>query len=485
MPTDTAAAARPEPLSRRFWIVITVLVICELTCALEGNMVTVALTKLYGIYGDPLYVGWLATAYGLTAAATAAVFSRLGDIYGRRRLLILALACAAVGSLISYFGTNLNIVILGRAVQGASSAVLPLAFGILREVARDRRELNIGVGILGGTFSFSTGAGILIGGVIVDNAPWQAIFLVSAGVAFLSIALALAILPRSRGAGQSGRVDWIGGVSFVFPLSALLLSLNVGKAQGWNSPLLWALLVGGVAGLALWALYELRQKNPMIDLRLLGARQIAIGNMVICATALGPMIYPQVLMPLLQQPVWTGVGLGISATLAGLVKLPTNLTSSVMGVLSGYAAHRWSMRTVIIASTLANLLAWVLLLFFHDNVWWLVLAAVLLIAPAGTIMFGVAPGLIIEAAPPDQTSGATGMTSVMRAVAQAVGYQMIALCLASSMISNETGQKFPDETGYRLAFIYVTVCCVVSLALALMIPRRKAAVAELRPALAE
>jgi|KBSSwiStaDraftv2_1062776.scaffolds.fasta_scaffold20526_5 MFS family permease len=486
--TASATPATPPPArsgeGAHFWIVLASLVAAELTCALEGNMVTVALSKLYGLYGDPLHVTWLITAYALTSAATAAICSRLGDLYGRRKLLMIMLMFAAVGSLISAFGTSLNVIILGRAIQGASMAVLPLAFGILRETARNDRQLNIGVGVLGGTFSFSTGLGILLGGVIIDHLPWQNIFLASAGVAIGSLLLVWRVLAKDRPRKVTERLDLVGGVGFVFPITALLLSLNSGKAWGWDSPITWSLLIGGVAGLALWVVYELRVKNPLIDLRLFRTPQIAIANLVICSTAMGPMIYPQVLMPLLQQPVWTGVGLGITATMAGVIKLPTNLTSGVGAIVSGYVAQRFTMRRIVILAAAANLVAFVILMRWHDSVWYLVLAAVLLIAPAGTIMFGCAPGLIIDASPEDRTSVATGMTSVLRAIAQGVGSQLIALCLATSAVVNAAGAQFPDEQAYLTTFVYVAGCCAVSLLFAVMIPRPKPAVA-LTPALAE
>lgn len=465
-----SAAERPTA-SRRYWIIVTALVIAELTCALESNMLTVALAQLYGQYGDPVRVTWLITAYALTSASSAAICSRLGDIYGRRRMLLIMLLCAAVGSFISAFGPNLGVIILGRALQGASLAVLPLAFGILREAAPDKRRLDLGVGVLGGTFSFSTGLGIVLGGIIVDRAPWQNIFLVSGSVALVALVFGFFVLPKGKTRPAIGRLDLIGGVAFVFPIAALLLGLNLGRTQGWDSASAWGLVLGGVAGLVAWTLYELKIPNPMIDVRLLRKPQIAIVNAVIALAAMGPMIYPNVLMPLLQQPVWTGVGLGISATLAGLVKLPTNLTSGVGAIYSGYLAQKFTFRPVVVAATAVNLVAWVLLTINHGSVWLLVIAAVLMIAPAQTILFGCAPSLIMEVTPEDRTSEATGLSSVLRAVAMAVGSQFIAFALASSSITNAAGESYPDEHSYLVTFIVVTGFAFASFLAALMIPR--------------
>src|SRR5690606_29382715 len=98
--------------------------------------------------------------------------SRLGDLFGRRRVLLIMLGVAVIGSLISAFSANLTLITFGRVLQGASMAVLPLAFGILRENCPEK-QLNVGVGILGGTFSIGVGLGAILGGYIVDNAPWQ------------------------------------------------------------------------------------------------------------------------------------------------------------------------------------------------------------------------------------------------------------------------------------------------------------------------
>ena len=482
------ASARPiqEPPARtgegsRFWLVVATLVTAEMTSAMSTSMISVALAHLYGLYGDPVRVTWLITIYGLTSAATAAICSRLGDLYGRRRMLIIMLLVAAAGSLISAYGRDLNVVIAGRALQGCAMAVLPLAFGILRETARDKRQLDVGVGILGGTYSFSTGVSVVLGGVIIDRANWQDIFLVSAVVAMIALVMAWKILAKDRPRPAQGPLDLVGGIGVVFPIAALLLGLNNIKLQGWGAPLTLSLFAGGVVGLVAWTLYELRQKNPMIDVRLLKVPQIVIVNLVICFTSMGPLIYPQVLMPLLQQPVWTGVGMGITATMAGLIKLPTNVTSGATAIASGYLAQRYTFRPIIILATGATFFAWVLLTLEHNSIWLLVAAAVLVLAPAGTILFGCAPSLIIEATPEDRTSEATGLSSVLRALAMAVGSQVIAVTLSTSLVSNGAGAKFPDQKAYFATFAVVTGFALASFLFSLLIPRPRAAL-QLEPA---
>src|SRR6185295_1748129 len=110
---------------------------------------------------------------------------------------------------------------------------------------------------------------------------------------------------------------------------------------------------------------------------------------------MGPLSYPQVILPLLQQPTWTGIGLGISATMAGVLKLPTNLTSGIAGIGSGLLARKYSLRPAIIAATVANFVAFASLIFFHHSLWFVLAVCILMVSPGVTIMFSCAPGLII------------------------------------------------------------------------------------------
>lgn len=458
--------------SRRisFPLLLAILIGAEFATALETGMIYTALAKLYGIYGDPAHVTWLITAYSLSAAGGAVLFSRLGDIYGRARMFKMMLGCAAVGSTISALATDLDVIILGRLLQGVSMAILPLAFGILREHAADSRQLNFGVGLLGGTYSFSIGIGYFLSGVIVDNFDWQHIFSVSAVAATVMLVLAVAAL-HDRPRGQAvERIDWV-GASFIVPITALLLGLTFSRTMGWSSSLVIGLMVLGLVSLVLWARHELRHTNPLVDVRLLANPTIAIVNAAIFFTAMAPMIYPQVIMPLLQQPTWTGIGLGVSATVAGLLKLPTNASSGTAAIIVGVLARRYSMRPAVIAAAAANLCAFVALIFWQDSMWLIAALCVLLVAPASTVMFACAPGLIMEAAPADRTSEATGLSAVIRAIASAIGTQLLAFALASSAVTNSEGVSFPDERAYIVTFATIAGACLLSFIFALMIPR--------------
>src|SRR5689334_5529840 len=134
----------------KFGWILTVLVGAAIAEYFELSMVTVALPTFYTLFGSPAEVGWVLTAFALVGTASAAVAGRIGDVIGYRSVLIFALVTAAVGSLISATSNELWQLILGRAVQGMSGVVLPLAIGALRAAVAQPRRQQVGTAVIAG-----------------------------------------------------------------------------------------------------------------------------------------------------------------------------------------------------------------------------------------------------------------------------------------------------------------------------------------------
>ena len=145
--------------------IVIALVIAEVISAFEASMIYAALPTLMREFGDPAGVGWVLTAYLLVGSVSAGLASRLGDLFGRRRVVLALLACSASGSLISASSSGLGGLVCGRALQGMSAALLPLAIGIVREHLAAPR-VPVAVGWLTATATFSAGAGLLLGGLL-------------------------------------------------------------------------------------------------------------------------------------------------------------------------------------------------------------------------------------------------------------------------------------------------------------------------------
>ena len=455
---------------------LPVLVIAEITSSFEISMMYAALATLLREFGDPAGVGWVITAYLLVGSVSAALCSRLGDLFGRRRLALAMLACSFAGSLISLSSTSLAGLVAGRGLQGLSAALLPLAVGLVREHLPTAR-VPVAIGWIAAMASFSAGVGILLGGVLVDTLGWRWIFGFSAGHALLAWLLVAWKVPRDRprpGATRGVRdIDLLGGVLYAPAIAAVLWALSRLKAHGPGDPLTLALLLGGAFVLGVWARWEWRHPDPLIDVRRVGQRQVGLAMVLMLLFGLGTSQLMLVLMLLAQQPAWTGVGLGLTATLAGAIKLPSNFMGLVGAPWSGRIAARDGARRAALWGSLIISAGWLGLSAWHAEPWQLV-AGALVVTLGGSMLFAAVPNLIVEVAPAERTSEITGLSQVVRTVGSAVGTQGASLLLAAWTVSDaaHAPAAFPSAQAYLVTFAAITACAVAGAAAALVLPAR-------------
>lgn len=457
---------------------LAILIIAELVCSLESNMIYVALAEVYRETGDPVHTAWLITAFTLSAAGAAAICGRLGDIFGRQRLLSIMLAIALLGSVISALAPSLNYVILGRGLQGASMAILPLCYGILREQSPPDR-LAFGVGLIGGTYALGTGTGAMLGGFIVDRFHWQSIFIVSAALALVALMLAALLLPASKRYPVEGKIDILGGVLFVPAIAMILLALSFLKNTPWHDIKVSGLFAAGVILLIGWSIHELRLKNPLISVQLLRNRTIALADLAIFIAGVGPMMVTLVNVPLFQQaPSW-GVGFGLSAGFTGTLWFLFGIFTGGFTIGGGYLALRHGSRSIVLVGALASTLGWCAMMLGSSSLWVVMLASALLLNPGVSLIFAQVPALVIEAAPEERTSEATGLTQVVRSVGMAIGSLLVPFLLSRNMAPDPSGSgKFlPSGSGYFTAFVVLALCSLLVFLCILAVRRGVTAVA--------
>ena len=454
--------------------VLAALVLAEVVSAVEATMIFAALRVFYKEFGDPVAVGWAVSAFLLVAAASASVCARLGDMYGRRKLLLIVLVFACAGSLVSAFATGVAGVVIGRAIQGMAGAVMPLCFGLVREKLPPAR-VPFGIGVVSAAAFVSGGLAIFMGGVIIDHLHWHWIFYTGAATAVIAWFAVVAWVPKSTPASTREPVDILGAVLLVPGITALLLAMSQGKVWGWVDARTVSLLLGGGVVLAVWVWHELRTPAPLIDVRLLGQRQLALANLAVVLLALGAMQSGIVLSLLLQQPTWTGVGLGLSATLAGLVMAPPMMLAVFAGPGCGVLASRYGARTPALLACAALALGWVGLALAHVALPF-VAAVVVLQGVALAVAYAATPMLIVEVAPAERTSEVTGVSSVIRYLFNAVGSQVVAVLLARATVADpaQGPGQYPAPSAFVLVLWMISLLCLASFAVTWALPRRRA-----------
>jgi len=473
--THSSTVTSPGLSRGRAAAIVAALVVAEIATSFEASMIYAALASFYKAFRDPIAIGWLVTGFMLVASVSAGIFARLGDIYGRKRILVIALCLAFCGSVVSATATNLEWIIFGRALQGLTGATLPLCFGMVREYF-PTRSVPLNIGIVAASATAGGAFGLVIGGLLVDHGSWQLLFAASAFVAAAAVVAIAFVVPRSR-QFTPGRVDWIGGVLFAPGLCLLLYALGETGEHGWGAQQI-GMLALGLAVLLGWVIFEVKVDNPMIDLRMLLNRQIGLTVVILGLLGLGAMNMGQLIMVMLQQPIATGVGLGVSATLAGVLHAPGSVVGVIAGPLCGWYAGRRGSRGVIILATACAVTAWAGVTIAHDSIW-SVTVWMLLNSFAIGVALAAAPNLIVEAAPAARTSEATGLAQIARKITMASGAQILAIGLASSTVEVEGG-VFPTEDAYVISYLGVTALCVLAFLVALCLPRRASMVHDVR-----
>jgi MFS family permease len=454
----------------RLRLILVVLALTEINSAFDVGMVYGVVGSLMREFG-PTATGWILSSFLLVGAISAALGSRLGDIFGRRRIVMVMLTLAMTGSVINALSHDILGLIVGRSIQGVAAALLPLCIGLVREYFPGPRVPKA-IGWLAAIASFSAMLGIVVGGAMADNVGWRATFWLAAGHAAISLACVIVFLPPSRAFGIRGSFDWLGGVLFAPAIAALLLGLEFWKKAGASDPRFLACTALGSILMVVWVRGELRHPYPMLDVRQLGTRQLGLTMLLMALFGLGSSQLMLVLLLIAQQPVWTGIGLGLTATVAAWIKIPSGLSGLIGSPWSGHMAARSGARRAAIIGTVVTAVGWAAFALWHDSIAQLVLCS-LVCTIGGAAVYAAIPNLVVEVAPAERTSELNGMSHVFRTVGTAVGTQFVTLLLAteSAIAIDGTISKHPAPAAFMLAFVAINVLVLLQLAVTLALPR--------------
>lgn len=460
-------------VANRFWPIVITLMITDFIASLEASMIYGALPTISREYGDFAAVGWLVTAFVLVQAISAAIGGRLGDMLGRRFVLQAVLFLSAVGSLICALSDSLGLIVLGRCLQGISGAILPLSFGIIRETTTADRAA-FGVGMVVGAYSVSGAFGFVMGGYFADLGIWRAIFHITAAAPLVAMLAIFLFVPKGSADADAGHnIDYVGAFTLAPAVAGILLGFTHVRDSGFVSVPVLGFIGAGAALLGFWVWYELRHPAPLINLRRLKNIKICLAMAAFFVLGAGGLQMALILLALMQQPIWTGVGLGLAGAAAGLAKLPGNIAGVFAGPTGGKIAQRFGSRASALTGFSILVISWGMLLFDSSSFYW-VIGAGIGCNVGVTIVMVSAPTLIMEETPPNEVSEATGFAYLGRAIGMGVGTQIVSILLASSSVLDpSTGTAYPAAASFRYAIAMVLCLSVGGLLLIIAVPKRR------------
>jgi EmrB/QacA subfamily drug resistance transporter len=453
--------SRPHPTRS-----LLILGIAGLAFALGQTMLIPAFPDLiHELDTDPSGVAWTLTGYLVAAAVFTPIVGRLGDMFGKRRLLVVALAAFCAGSVVSALTDSLEVVVAGRVLQGVGGGIFPLCFGIIRDefpAARVARSIGLMSAIVG----IGGGLGLILGGLIVDNVSYHWIFWLGAIMAAVAVTSTWLFIPESP-QRTPGRVDVRGAIVLGAGLVMPLLAISQAHVWGWGSARTLGLVAAGLAVLAAWVQLQRRTPEPLADISTLARPAVLMTNLATLLVGFG-MFGSFVLIPqLVEAPVAAGYGFGLDASQAGLLMLPGALAMLLLGPVSGILGSRVGNKVPLAVGSLLAGLGLLLLAVEHGSQATILAFNLVLSAGIG-FAFAAMPNLIVDAVPATQTGEATGFNTLVRAVGASLGSQVMAAILAGSVVA---GSPLPTEHGYTTAFVLGAVVAAGAGVAAVLVPR--------------
>ncbi|MEU7721184.1 MFS transporter [Streptomyces tibetensis] len=414
---------------------------------------------------------WAVTATLLAAAVATPVVGRLGDMFGKRRLLLVSVVLLVSGSIVCALSDSLVPMIVGRTLQGLSAAVVPLGISIMRDVLPAER-LAGSTALMSASLGVGGALGLPAAAFIADHYDWHLLFWISAVLGLVALALVVMVVPESA-VRTGGSFDLLGSLGLSTALVSLLLAVSKGGDWGWTSGTTLGLFAGAAVVFLAWGWYELRTEQPLVDLRTTARRQVLFTNLASVALGFSMFAMSLVLPQILQLPEQTGYGLGRSMLAVGLILAPQGLVMMAMSAVSAGITRAKGPKVTLMIGALVVAAGYGLSIVLMSEVWHIVLVACVIGGGVG-FAYGAMPALIMSAVPASETAAANSLNTLMRSMGTSFASALAGVILAQ-LTTDFGGHALPSENGFKSVMALGAGSAVLAFALASFLPRRRTA----------
>ncbi len=452
-------------------LILAVLSLAGLAYAVLSSAVIPALpTFQHAFHTTETGATWILTGFLVSASVGTSIIGRLGDMYGKERLLLWTLLTLAAGTLLAAVSQSLAMLIAARVIQGVAGGIFPLAFSIARdEFPADRVAGSIG--LMSSILGVGGGIGLVVGALIVEHLGWHWLFWIPLVVTLAAAWFTWRYIPESP-VRSPGRVNWLAAALMSVGISALLIGIAQTTVWGWGGTKTLALFAVGLLFCTAWVGVEVRSREPLVDMAMMRIRGVWTTNLA--AFLLGAGLYASFIVfpQFAQLPKRTGFGFGASVVVSSLYLLPAALTMGLVGTAAGRVARRYGSKPALVVGTSITAVAFGYATIAHRHPYEMLITATLLGIGIG-LAFAALGNLIVQAVPPTQTGVASGMNTVMRTLGGALGGQ-----LSATFIAGNTAHGLPAITGFTDTYVMATAFLVVCVLAGLLVPSRPAAPAR-------
>lgn len=435
----TLTPSRSEKINP--WLILFIVSLGLFMAVIDMTILNIALPTIADdLNATMASIQWTFIAYTLAMTGLVPFFGRISDVIGRKRLFVTGLLVFTLGSLLAGLSTNVGWLIAARVIQAFGGALITTnALAIIADIFPPGRR-GIAMGVQTIIVSGGGAIGPSLGGVLVTQFGWEAVFLVNLPIGLSAAAVAAFVLPPLQTHRTLEPIDWLGAFLMLFGLLPVMLAFTKGASWGWGSPLVLSLFAGGLIFLILFVLWENRVRYPLIDLSLFRIRaftagQIAGASATICMSSMN------FILPFYWQSLR-----GLPAQEAGLLMLPIPFGIMFLAPVAGRLSDRHGAR-IIATAGLAGIMS---ALFF--------LSRVTVDMPVGDVIWRVAllgAGLgtflapnnnaVMSVAPPSKRGIASGLLGTFRFTGQSLGVAISGAVFGAVLSSSGalTGGEMP------------------------------------------
>ncbi|MEU8794122.1 MFS transporter [Streptomyces sp. NPDC048643] len=462
----------PQPTARASGVIAT-LAFAGTVAAIMQTLVTPLIAELPQIlHTTPANSAWVITVTLLVAAVCVPVSGRLGDLLGKRRMLLACSVPLVIGSVVCALSSSITPMIVGRGLQGMGMGMVPLGIALLRDVV-PAEKLSSSIALVSASMGIGGGLGLPISAAVAQYANWRVLFWGSAVLAVAIGTLIWFLIPDVPASAKGQRFDVPGALGLGVGLVCLLLGVSKGADWGWGSATTLALLVSAVVVLLAWGFWELRTQDPLIDLRTTGRPRVLLTNVASIFVGFGMYASMLIIPQLLQFPDATGYGLGQSMLASGLWMAPGGIMMMIVSPFGGKLTDARGPKFTLICGVLVIALGYGLSLALMGSAWGLMLVGMVINSGVG-LAYGSMPALIMSSVPLSETAAANGFNTLMRSLGTSVGSAVVGVILAQ-MTTTAAGYTFTSENGFRTGLVVGGCVALVAAAIAAVIPAVRAA----------
>jgi MFS family permease len=420
--------------------------------------------------GDYALASWIITIYLIVGAVAIPVFGKLGDIYGKKRMLVITMSLYTLAVTLTGFSRDLSdsiyVMIAFRAFQGLGMAMFPLAFSLIRdEFPRD--QIAVAQGVISAMFGVGTAVGFVLGGYVTDTLGWAWTYHTVVPFIFTATMI-VAFKVRESPVRLKARVDFLGAGLLAITLVSFLIGITETDTRGWGDPVVISLIAISGASLALFAMWQRRAKDPLVRPSLMAQKDIALTNAIGFMIGFAMFTVSQTIAAL------AGFNFGLDATHIGILNLPMSLITLVLGPTVGLLVRRHGPKWPLTTGMLLAIAGFMSLYGWHSTQTEVMVGIAIMGSGLAFAMVG-SINMIIISTPKEETGISTGMNMIVRTTGSVVGPAIAAVIIAGNSVAVPgAGVSVPDDNAYQLIFLMSSVFMGIGVVLSLFLSNKKA-----------